>query len=522
MAELRKKIDRNSIWLKASAMALLPILCCGAFLLFSGKGFSDLNIAACDWNDELFYFKQTEGILRYGYPQGYFGFNESHALTLSYAAWSPVLLLPWLLWGLCFGWNLLSPVLCNLLVYTLTLFLAAVLVKPNWKQIGVFAAFFAAFTLNVRYIFSAMPEITCFCLVILFYALAIRYEREDRLRDIVLMFVLAVLLTWMRPYLVLLFFLPALLLFLRAEGKKKRILACLISLVVLGITAVVYWAINHYLAAEYFAPLFFTDWIKAFFTRGFVGGLRNLFSTLYYKGRDFCLDLYLGVMYGRPSGLFFLMYLISMGLLLWQGLKQKKEEKNHARLRWHLFASFFAMLMAILLMYKLVEGSKHLLTFMAAALFVLAMTETRYIARPIVTTLCLLFLFVVKGTNPDVFQVPFTNPELEARQEFWSQQFAANLELETENVPTYENTVIWVFSDEVDGTLTVTDWQMLYELPVGYGISCCYQDYILEKLDSLQSRYLAVIAGGPIDEMCADRGWTEVGRDSRLVVYRKN
>jgi hypothetical protein len=519
MSETRKKIDRNSPWLKASAMALLPILCCGVFLIFSGKSLFDVNIAASEWNDELFYFKQTEGILLNGYPLGYFGFNESHALTLSYAAWSPVLLLPWLLWGFCFGWNALSPILCNLVVYVVTLFLASLLVKPSWKQIGVFAVFFASFTLNVRYVFSAMPEITCFSLLILFYALAIGYEKEEKMWKLVCMFVLAVLMTWMRPYLLLMLFLPMIYLFLRNHDKKHRIIACLVSLVILGITAVVYWAINHYLAAEYFAPLFNTDWVKSFFDQGLFGGIRFTLGTLFYKSKDFVSHMVGGMTQDRASGLFFIMYLISMALLLWQNLG--KEKKEHKLVRWHLFGSFFAMLMAILLMYKLTEGSKHLLTFIAAGLFFLAMTETKYIARPIITTLCLLFLFGVKTTSEYDFAVPFTSPELDARQEYWSAQFAENMEFDTAHVPGYENTVIWTFSDEVDGEWILTDWQLLYELPAGYGISCCYQDYVLANLDTLQCRYLSVAAGGKIDELCREKGWTEVGRDSALVVYRK-
>ncbi len=519
MSVTGKKIDPNNIWLKAAALGLLPLLCCGAFLIFSGKSLFDVNLAASPWNDELFYFKQTEGILLNGYPLGYFGFNESHALTLSYAAWSPVLLLPWLLWGLVFGWNLMSPILCNLVVYVVTLFLAALLVKPSWKQIGIFAVFFASFTLNVRYILSTMPEITCFCMLILFYALAISYEKEEKLWKIVCMFLLAVIMTWMRPYLLLMLFLPMIYLFLRKKERKYRIMACLVSLGILGLTLAVYWAINHYLAAEYFAPLFFTDWVKVFFEQGFFAGLHNMLATLFYKGRDFSGHMVRGLTEGLASGLFFIMYLVTMILLLWQNLTRGKREQ--LLVRWHLFGSFFAMWMAILLMYKLTEGSKHLLTFIVGGIFLLAMTETRFLARPIVTALCLLFLFGVKASSDYDFAVPFTSTELETRQEYWERTFAENLEIRGEELPSFDNTVIWVFNDNVDGEWINTDWQMLYELPAGYGISCCYQDYVAENLDSLQSRYLAVTAGGRIDEMCREKGWTEVGRDSRLVVYGK-
>lgn len=100
------------------------------------ESIGQVYLPSSEWNDELFYFKQVEGIVNYGFPLGYFGFNESHALQLSFAAWSPVLVFPWILWGLVFGWNLLSPVICNIVLMTVTIFVFVWLVKPTWKQLG--------------------------------------------------------------------------------------------------------------------------------------------------------------------------------------------------------------------------------------------------------------------------------------------------------------------------------------------------------------------------------------------------
>lgn len=109
--------------LKALLMSLLPLVCCVVACALQGKTISQVYLPAGEWNDELFYFKQVEGIVHFGYPRGYFGFNESHALKASFAAWSPVLVFPWILWGLCFGWNLLSPIYCNIFLMMLAVFL---------------------------------------------------------------------------------------------------------------------------------------------------------------------------------------------------------------------------------------------------------------------------------------------------------------------------------------------------------------------------------------------------------------
>ena len=93
-----KTEKRYMLLFKVLLMALLPVVCCLVTCAMQGKAIGEVYLPTSEWNDELFYFKQVEGIVNYGYPRGYFGFNESHALKLSFAAWSPVLVFPWILW----------------------------------------------------------------------------------------------------------------------------------------------------------------------------------------------------------------------------------------------------------------------------------------------------------------------------------------------------------------------------------------------------------------------------------------
>ena len=84
--------EKWSVWVNALILALVPLLCVALRCAIDGKTLFDVYLPASPWNDELFYYKLTEGVLEYGVPQGYFGFNESHGRYLSFAAWSPVLL----------------------------------------------------------------------------------------------------------------------------------------------------------------------------------------------------------------------------------------------------------------------------------------------------------------------------------------------------------------------------------------------------------------------------------------------
>ena len=531
-----KEDKRYLTMAKAILMALLPILCCLVTCAMQGKTIGQVYLPASEWNDELFYFKQVEGIVNYGYPQGYFGFNESHALKLSFAAWSPVLVWPWILWGLLFGWNLMSPIICNILLLTLAVFVFVWLVKPTWKQLGVLTLLFCLYTPFVRYMLSGMPEIICFSMLIVFYGLAVNYLERERGCKLALLFIMSGLLVLMRPYMLLFMFLP-MYLWVR-KSKWKGLIG---SVVIFGVVLGCYALIKHYLGAEYFAPLFFTEWITTFFDKGIVAGFRNFFGTLYYMGSAFVGHTVQGFRSGLASGAFFAGYLVTMGILLWQSFGdwrrarkektagedgQKKTEnvrKLSSRLivEAHLALCFVGMLFALLLMYKLTEGSKHLLTFMAAGIFVISLMRTRTFKKAVLLGATFAFFYSYMAVDPYDYRIPFKEPERVEQIAYWEEIFEENLELKDVNVPNFDNVVIWTFSDKISEETVTAKWQIFHALPEGFGISCCMPDYVNANLESMQSKYIATVAGGTIDEMCADAGYRELGRDGDMVLYER-
>lgn len=546
-----KRDKRYVTFGKALLLGLLPVLCCVVYCAIQGKTIGQVYLPESEWNDELFYYKQVEGIVNFGYPLGYFGFNESHALKLSFAAWSPVLVFPWILWGLLFGWNLMSPVICNIVLMTLACFLFVCLVKPTWKQLGILGLLFCFYTPFVRYMLSVMPEVICFSMLIVFYGLAINYLQKEKNYKLVLLFVLSGIMTLMRPYLLLFLLLPVFF-WIRKSRWKGVLGSGAVLIVVLG----VYAGIKHYLGAEYFAPLFFTDWVEAFFEQGLFGGIRYTLSKLYYMGASFWGHTVQGVRTGLASGAFFAGYLVMMLVLIgqsfadWRKLRRaKKREQDLAdRAEWtgrigrqlvievHLALSFVAMLFALLLMYKLTEGSKHLLTFMAAGVFIVAMMETKFYKKAVLIGVTFAYLYSYMAVDPYDYQVPFLREEREAQVEEWREIFAGNITPDREYAPCFDNVVIWVFSDIVQDTAAEqkdaqglsgepctqnTAWQVLYALPEGCGISCCMKDYVIANLDSLKSRYLLTVSGGEIDSLCEQAGFTELGRDEEAVLYQR-
>lgn len=140
---------------------IFPFILCLLYCAAEGISLNDIFLPSSYWNDELYYYKQVEGILGNGLPRGYFGFNESSGIYLSFAAWSPVLLAVWCVWGLLFGWNYLSPVICNLICVMFAMAVFALVAKRCRRQSAVIFILLALFKPFPRFILSGMPEAVC-------------------------------------------------------------------------------------------------------------------------------------------------------------------------------------------------------------------------------------------------------------------------------------------------------------------------------------------------------------------------
>ncbi len=264
--------------LTAALLALIPWISVLISLAADHRGLQDVSLVASEWNDELFYYKMTEAVVKCGIPRGFFGFNESTAQYLSFASWSPVILLPWILWGKIFGWGLLSPILCNLMFLSIALFVFGWMVRPRWVQTLLFGILYCSFGFFSRFTLSSMPEMNLIALLVLYMAfVTVGAGSEGKDRHAVGAVITAVLLTWMRPYYLLLLIYP-LYLILRKKRSACRIVISAVA--VLG-TVIVYALIGKYLSAPYLEDLYYTDWIK-----GFSGGLGAGIAGTYHQLRN--------------------------------------------------------------------------------------------------------------------------------------------------------------------------------------------------------------------------------------------
>ncbi len=508
-----KKITEHKNIIKAFLMAFLPLVAGCLLCAADGKTIADLSLTTSEWNDELFYYKQVESILTYGFPQGYFGFNESHALHLSFAAWSPVLVFPWILWGLLFGWNLMSPIYCNIFILMLAVFLFVLLTKPNWKQMGILAVLYLSHLFLNRYMLSCMPEALCAGMAVIFLAVCYSYQEKEKAYKLAVLFGMVFFMTLMRPYLLLLILFPA-----YHSIRKYKWKGGIFTAVTLVVSFVIYFVINKNLSAQYFTPLFKTQWLMEFKNSGILAGIRYTAREIWSQGRQLWAKLNEGVRYGLPAGVLFLEFLLST-LILGIQIFCERKKKDKGTVHIFLFLYCLGIFGAIILMYKLNEGSRHLVIFITMAVFAIGMMETRYFKKAAVTAVVFLILYGRLPASPFYYQIPYRTEQKTEDYGYWQKVMQENLSLNRESVPNFDNVVIWTLKDTVTEGEKLTEWQMLYALPKGFGISCCEPSYVTEQFEELQCKYIAVVPSGSVEEKCIESGKQLIGQSQGMALY---
>ena len=150
--------------LACTALAALAFLLVYERLVY-GVPFGQIYLPASAWSDEVYYVKQLSAVVTHGAPQGYFGFNESHAEVGRFAAWGPAVFYLYAIPGLIFrGQN--AFLYCNLFFVVAGWLCFVWGTRLDWKRQLLFGVGIAALNAPVRYVFSAMQEPLHYALVL--------------------------------------------------------------------------------------------------------------------------------------------------------------------------------------------------------------------------------------------------------------------------------------------------------------------------------------------------------------------
>lgn len=511
------KDDNRHQLFKITCAFLFPILVCALHCLHLGGNLGDVYLANSQNNDDLFYFKQAESIIEYGIPQGFFGFNESHAANLSFAAWSPLTLIIWAIWGKIFDWSISSYYWCNIIFHSLAFAFFVWQVKPKAKQMlaaGILIGLFPGFS---KYTLSCLVETHMISYMVFFYGMALGYAKEAKIWKLVGMFLLGGFLTCIRPYLVLLIILPGIFVFM-----KKKWVGIVITGTSGALSVAGYFAISKHLTAAYFTPLFDKSIFTRFIDEGFYAGARYIFyeclrwaqSLGDYMKQSFTTGKFMGSNY---CVLFLLCVLL---LVMFIGYARKKKQLYVVIYGHYICTALISVTALLVIMHKINEGSRHIIPFIIVGFILVSFMKNWTKAwRPAIVALLILFLFYYYPDDGQDYQIPLRTQERYEEQQAWN-ELVKDIPISA-NAPSYENTVIWTFSDRVDGNVCHMDWHPMLAMPAGMGISCCQVEYIENNWDTLQSRYIITDDGGQVSSMCEDAGYEVIAEYDGTILYQR-
>lgn len=509
-------MDKNKIRkiLKYILFISIPLISVAISNLGNGKMIRDFYLPKMfEGNDELVYVKQVAGTIKYGIPLGYFGYNESHAIIGSYSCWSPALLIGWIFFGSIFGWNSTTLVLINIILLTLSFVAICFILNPDIKQILQIALVYASATWITRFIYSAIPETTCYSLSIILICLVIKAMKDYSKYNIVFQFIIVFLLTIMRPFYLSLIVFPVWILW-----KNKSKVRWFAPTICTGLFCASYFLVNHFLCAPYQegkGEVSLTN-LKAFsFDSGILKFVYRILQTIVGSFKE--MLIYLKHFFEGNGSKGLSLFLLLFIFFLYKAYQSYKEKERDC---FFLFVScviaYFLMLMAVFLFFSFGAGDKHLIEFVVWGMFVLLLSGTLRIKEFIILEMALIFSYVFCPTqmsNPPKTEIA------ECREEFqkYEDELQAVMILDQESkTPSYSNTIDWIYADDKDAT----NWPILFAVPDGFGISFCYREWFLDDATEIQSRYVATVPNQSCARKCEEMGGWLIAEYEGIAIYQ--
>ena len=470
---MKGKLNKQNIIILLIAI-LTPVIGMALYMLKYGIGIGDISIACSAWNDELWYYKMIEAMVHYGLPQGYYGYNESHAIWGNLGGWSIAIYIPFVAIGKLVGWTYMTPIVINLVLWIASFILFVAALKPSLSQQVFVSLVWLSYSINIRYIFSATPEVlitVCFFWVaVAFVAL---YRNPKSIGWLVFADIVLVYLTLMRGYFIL--FIVCIMAILYKDSKKINA-KLIIQIAVALLAAIGFVLIVHFCMAEYFVPDINTEWLthpKAFIKlnlMGFIESLQYMWEAVLLK---------------NMRGSWYIIYVMILPFIVRRCIKSKDI------VDFSLLFTWFALIIAMWTLYTAKEGCRHLMAYCMVAIMLIAYTEYK-------TKLAYIMIGVLIYTNwlsTDYFfngLIPEDETQMEALADGY-EKLSKVLELGDEP---WDNTII---------STRITYSNDMYAIPEGFALNSCLDDFVREHWDELNSKYIAYRPEGDLNDFLAER-----------------
>lgn len=494
--------------------AIIPFVACVLVCLKDGIWITDIYIANSQWNDEVFYYKMIGAINQYNQPLGYFGYNGSFAQIGRFGSWSPMLFLFYIIYAKIFGWTMLAPVYCNIIVMTIAMAVFALLAEPTGKQTFFIGSLYCSGTIFTRYMFSVMPEIAIYALIVVYIGFSVKmFRQKEGVYSVgyeIILNILTLILTLMRPYWLFLAIIPGFHWYSRTKKKRIIILEIVWTIVCVGM----FFGINHYLCAAYYTDIIKYDWLKLLLDNP-IEGIYNIFYIFASGIWEILRQIGFGIVNGDPSGSIYALYVMAIVYftIIQRGYLNGNKAKKYA-MKYILFY-FCIMLLAIIYFYSIPVGSRHITSFIFAFIFILSLSEISY-KRYLIFLGVFLWLLFIRATDIYTYQIPVFSEEKElalhkGRNEL--EERSNLIDLDSDNP--WDNTIIWLYADE-----SIVDFTYLYALPDGIGIELYFKDKLISEFEELMPKYILTNSDEEIDLLCKEKAKEKIAAYGNVHIWR--
>lgn len=477
--------------------------------LVYGVPFGKIYLPAGMWSDEVYYVKQLSAVVSHGAPQGYFGFNESHAEIGRFAAWGPAVFYLYAIPGLIFrGQN--AFLYCNLF-FMLAGWLCFVWgTRLDWKRQLLFGVGLAALNAPIRYVFSAMQEPLHYALVlaVLGTGAAIRRGCSHKGAAWVTLFALCAAATLVRPYNAVLWLFPLVLVWPRRKAVVGTVTGAAVST-----------AATLVLMKKFYAPYFFTNVDTNAAEELLHGQLLEAARSVYHKllgaGQQLAQEIVDGTRVGSCYLILFALLAATLMCIVWDAVQKRP-------LFWKVCALTVTLVvfLALMLMYRPGEASRHTIIYDILLLAALLAEQPPLSAAAAPVLLAVLSVAGIRMTtargqnDASDFAMPAYQAEL--AQEITDLQAAL-----TESRTRITGTDPWdsVCAYALGGGC---HFGMLYAVPDGMGLQFDEDAYLTNPDNEIRARYVMAGTDSEVGQYLEQSGWALLYEGPSAAVYERS
>lgn len=491
---------------------LTPLISAALFCLKDGRMISDIYIPLGGWSDEITYYKQIEGILSHGLPRGYFGYNQSRALYGSLAVWGMIPLIPYVVWGFFFGWSYCSPVYANIFFCTAALMAFYKLIHPKKSEMAAITVFWVANQFLNRYVLSGVIEASVTAQLLIVMACG-EYLLSGKIRDCrrkeiivakdravcILCTGIICFLTLARPYFAVLFLIP----FWKAIKEKTKGQIIGLPFLAAGIMAL------FFINSRYFCSTYFSNVIS--FSK--ISSLNP--GILFESFLKIAKYIWYAVRYeGGGPGWYYLLFFLELTMMLCVCIWRKHCREEAPPMFVVSLTGELLILFALVVMYDLEVGARHILALIVANAVLLAL-EFRTYSVWVLALVCAASVFRTQGADG----LPYREEAYVRYMDMLEEEFAKAVKV-TEEI-SYDNVVAMPTADRdaKDPERGVcTYYGILFAMPSGVGISLDFQDFY-EDAGNIKAKYILVHPDGEIRQTLEGIGMSCIFENDELMLY---